>query len=209
MNRTTTLFKLSITLLLGLIYFLPLKATIWEVEVSDFVFTPDNLTEVMVGDTIHWVWIEGNHTTTSSDIPAGAAAWDELITSSNTEYSYVPTVPGTYDYVCTPHASFGMVGSFTVMNIDGIFGSSQKRTFAIAPNPFKDQLVISSLENYGMNVKQLKVYNSSGQEVLSQQWNTSGSFSKRIDLAEQKQGIYFVEIIEQSGEAIRQKVIKK
>ena len=82
--------------------------------VGNFYFNPSSLPDVTLGDTIRWQWVQGTHTTTSTTIPGGAASWDEPISSSNTSYEYKPTVEGTYNYVCTPHASMGQVGSFTV-----------------------------------------------------------------------------------------------
>jgi plastocyanin len=100
-----------------LISFLAVKqaqATKHIVEVKDFVFDPAELLNVNVGDTIRWVWVSGFHTTTSSSIPAGAQAWDALITPTITFYEYVVEVPGTYDYVCTPHVP-QMVATFVVL----------------------------------------------------------------------------------------------
>lgn len=89
------------------------QATKWVVNVQNFSFSPSALPNVLVGDTIRWVWIGGIHTTTSTTIPAGAASWDHPITSSNTFYEYPVTIEGNYNYKCTPHQSMGMVGSFT------------------------------------------------------------------------------------------------
>jgi hypothetical protein len=73
----------------------------------------------MVGDTVKWVWASGSHTTTcdpatqaGTSLPAGAATWDEPITSVNTTYEYVVTVAGVYNYWCNPHAP-EMAASFT------------------------------------------------------------------------------------------------
>lgn len=82
--------------------------------VGNNFFNPSTLNGVDAGDTIRWEWQAGNHTTTSTTIPAGAASWDEPINSSNQVYEYVPVVGGTYNYKCTPHAAMGMVGSFVV-----------------------------------------------------------------------------------------------
>lgn len=95
---------------------LPAFATVHVITVggsSGMSFVPSSLT-VTLGDTIKWQWDNGSHTTTSTNIPAGAAFWDEAINSSSLSFIYVPAVPGDYDYKCTPHASMGMVGSFTV-----------------------------------------------------------------------------------------------
>jgi plastocyanin len=89
------------------------QATKWIVNVQNYSFSPSNLPNVIVGDTIRWVWVSGSHTTTSTTIPAGAASWDHPITSGNPTYEYRVTVAGNYNYKCTPHAGMGMVGSFT------------------------------------------------------------------------------------------------
>ena len=86
------------------------------VLVSNFTFTPSSLS-VTVGDTVRWEWSSGSHTTTSGVIPGGAASWDHPITSSNTFYEYPVTIAGTFNYVCTPHASMGMVATFTAADL--------------------------------------------------------------------------------------------
>jgi hypothetical protein len=68
---------------------------------------------VVVGDIIKWVWVNGSHTTTSTDIPAGAATWDSPMNSASTTFQYEVTAPGVYNYQCTPHAAFGMTAQFT------------------------------------------------------------------------------------------------
>jgi plastocyanin len=97
--------------------FLPHKqllATKHIVEVKDFEFDPVDLQGVQIGDTIRWEWVSGFHTTTSAAIPDGAASWDSPITPTITSFEYVVQVPGTYNYVCTPHVP-GMVATFTVL----------------------------------------------------------------------------------------------
>jgi plastocyanin len=87
---------------------------------------------INVGDTITWLYDIGFHTTTSTDIPAGADSWDAPMQSIGDTYSYVPTVPGTYNYVCIYHQNSGMVGSFVVsssaanhiIEVDGSDGMS-------------------------------------------------------------------------------------
>ena len=87
------------------------------VQVSNFVFTPASIPDVAVGDTIRWVWISGSHNTTSTTIPTGANGWANPITSSEPTFDYKVLLAGNYDYVCTPHASMGMVGSFTATGV--------------------------------------------------------------------------------------------
>jgi plastocyanin len=86
-------------------------STTWTINVSNFQFTPSTL-NVTVGDVIHFVWITGSHTTTSTSVPPGAATWNHNMNISNTTYDYTVTVAGVYNYWCTIHAP-GMAGSFT------------------------------------------------------------------------------------------------
>ena len=74
-------------------------ATIRSVTVQNYVFTPST-TNAFVGDTIHWTWINGTHTTTSVNVPLGAVAWNNPMDLSNTSFNYVILVPGTYNYQC-------------------------------------------------------------------------------------------------------------
>ena len=90
-------------------------ATKHVVTVQNFSFSPASISDVQLGDTIRWVWASGTHTTTSTTIPAGAAIWNSPITSTVTSFEYKVVVAGTFNYKCTPHASMGMVASFTAV----------------------------------------------------------------------------------------------
>ena len=90
-----------------------LNAATITIHVANFKFTPKTVNAV-VGDVIQWVWDNGDHTTTSKTIPVGAAAWDApMNTTDHPTFSYTITVQGTYNYKCTPHEAFGMVGTIT------------------------------------------------------------------------------------------------
>ena len=89
-----------------------LAQTTHTVQVANFQFTPVNIPNVLLGDKIRWVWVNGGHTTTSGSIPSGATSWDSNISSGSTFFEYTVTVAGTYQYVCTPHAP-NMAGTFT------------------------------------------------------------------------------------------------
>jgi plastocyanin len=102
----------SLIVILVMIFSLTGFSTKWVVSVADFQFTPTSLPNVNPGDTIHWEWVSGTHTTTSTSVPAGAATWDAPIDAVNTFYEYPATIVGTYNYHCMHHPS--MVASFTV-----------------------------------------------------------------------------------------------
>ncbi len=113
MKKFYLLLALCTTCWLGFIT--SASATVFVVEVQDFSFSPANFT-ANTGDTIHWMWVDGSHTTTSTSIPTGASSWSAPLSSGSPDFDYVVTVAGEYDYVCTPHASMGMTGSFTVVD---------------------------------------------------------------------------------------------
>jgi plastocyanin len=98
--------------LLVVIFSLSGYSTKWVVQVANFSFTPSSLPNVVLGDTVRWIYVSGVHTTTSTTIPAGAAPWDAPIDAGNTSYEYIPSVTGTYNYYCMHHPS--MIASFTV-----------------------------------------------------------------------------------------------
>ncbi len=113
--KTKIYFLSAMIFLTGICFTITSHATTHTVQVGNYYFNPASL-NVTVGDTVKWVWVNGSHTTTSGSIPAGAASWDHPINSSNQTYAYPVTVAGSYNYVCTPHAGMGMVGSFTAAN---------------------------------------------------------------------------------------------
>ena len=102
----------KILLPLFCLLFLQSEAKTWTVNVQNYQFSPATL-NVMVGDVIHWVWMNGTHTTSSVSVPSGANAWDSPMDITNTTFDYTVTQVGSYSYQCNFHASLGMVGSFT------------------------------------------------------------------------------------------------
>jgi len=101
----------TLTLLVGMVFHSALFATTYTVLVGNNFFNPSSL-NVVVGDIVKWVWAAGNHTTTSTTIPAGAATWNKPINSANLNYSYTVTTVGIYHYQCAIHGA-GMSGAFT------------------------------------------------------------------------------------------------
>ena len=87
-------------------------ATTQEVVVANFQFTPSNFS-INLGDTVLFTWNSGSHTTTSTTIPASAAAWNHSLNSSSVSFIYVPTVSGNYNYHCSIHTT--MLAQFTVV----------------------------------------------------------------------------------------------
>ncbi len=79
---------------------------------------------VAPGTTIRWSVQANVHTTTayhprnahhSLRIPEDAAPWDSgYLVNPGNHFEVTLTVPGVYDYFCTPHEAVGMVGRIVV-----------------------------------------------------------------------------------------------
>ena len=93
------------------LYFFKSQAITWSVNVSSNQFSPASL-NVKIGDVVHWVWVSGNHTTTSLLVPAGAASWDGTLNTAGDVFDYPVTATGSYFYQCDIHPA-QMQGTIT------------------------------------------------------------------------------------------------
>ncbi len=163
-------------------------STVHVINQTGFTFSPSNLT-VNVGDVIRWVWSNDAHTTTSKTIPAGAQTWDSPLTTSQRTFEYTVTVAGTYTYVCIPHESMGMGGSFTAVATTTVEENILAKDFSIYPNPastfinittvMKGEVVLSDL--LGKTLKKLKI-----NEL------PINNDAYKLDLSELNNGIYII-----------------
>lgn len=92
-----------------------------KVAPAGFVFEPQDL-NVNIGDTVTWVWfgagshnVRANSGAFTSGTPVSAPNIFS-ITFDGTFLAANPVAGDLYDYVCDPHAPFGMVGSVKVMS---------------------------------------------------------------------------------------------
>ena len=68
----------------------------------------EDITRIDVGDTITWIPTSKGH---NVEFKAGPEGWDiPKKSKNNKEVSITFDVPGVYVYVCTPHATMGMLG---------------------------------------------------------------------------------------------------
>jgi plastocyanin len=90
------------------------------VTVQDFSFNPNPVT-IHVGDTVHWVWVNGMHSTTSA---AGSIeTWNSGVQmTAGFTFDHTFTHAGTFNYYCTVHGQDlgngrvgGMSGTITVL----------------------------------------------------------------------------------------------
>jgi plastocyanin len=180
------------TRLLSILFFLSLSAsaTVHVVNVSSFQFSPSSLS-VAVGDTIEWVWVNGSHTTTSTNIPAGAQSWNSTISPNVTSFQYIVTTPGTYAYRCTPH-SLSMTGTFTATST-GLMNVTTPE-LSLRLNAEK-QLTLSLQLPRSVNVN-FVILDVLGRTVAAENPNTQSAGMQQyiVNVADLNAGYYFVRL---------------
>ena len=208
--KKSRLLLQAITLMFSALLFINSHATIWTVNVQNFTFSPADLPDVKIGDVVRFVWVSGNHTTTSGTIPDGAESWDSPINIEFPQYEYTPTVTGTYNYVCTPHAGMGMTGTFTVGTAVGIGDQEVLPEFTLAPNPFKDNIRLEFASNTDLKIKELGVYSITGKlAYISEKMSGAAVESVTMNLGDLPTGFYFVRITDQNDKIYTKKVLKE
>ena len=168
------------------------KATIHVVLVWDgyMQFLDADIT-IQLGDTVQWLPLDVPamvHTITSTNIPSGAVAFDQIWQApADTFFQYVPQIAGFYEYVCTPHITFGMVGSINV--IDGVNGitddTSSEIDLLIYPNPTADIIRFNKSSSF----YPYRIFNSNGKVMLS------GTTNEVVNVSTLANGNYFIEIV--------------
>lgn len=188
-------FRVLMPVVMFIIITTSLLSTIRVINVANFTFNPANLPTVFVGDTLKWQWQNGEHTTTSLEIPAGAQPWNQALNMSSQTFIYVVAVSGSYHYKCTPHFP-GMEGFFTanVIGITPIQGEipSKNELEQNYPNPFNPVTQIRFDIPRSTFVK-LTVMNLLGQEVeiLTSGQLSAGSYVADWNASEYPSGVYF------------------
>ena len=209
MKTNTIFFKLLVVFAIGLLS-RGAFATTYSVDVRDFEFSPSSILTVRIGDTIHWEWKNGSHTTTSTSIPAGAATWDSPINIEFPTFNYVPTVLGTYNYKCTPHESMGMVGSFTVTAAAGIANNLPSVRINIYPNPFTDKVTISADASGNSRLQTLRIYDITGNMLRQVNFPGDGNPVERdLLFAELPSGLLLFEFRDSQGAIFIRRVVKE
>ena len=184
--------KIYQTLILSALLFVSTSsiAVVHSVVVSNFQFTPASLS-ANVGDTIVWTFGGGTHTTTSNTIPLGADAWDRPINSIVQSFTYVITVAGTYDYICTPHSFTGQIVAInTGINTLDLF--SNFNIYALRSSTYN----VSYSLTRSVNVK-ISVYDITGKsaKILKSSYQSAGNYLSTYNFEDLKKGIYIFEMI--------------
>ncbi len=210
-NHALVLFnespKLAITMKKALILLslicttFSLKATIHTIQIWDgyFQFLPNTLS-IQLGDTIQWLPLDPpsvTHTITSDSIPDGAEAFDQIWRlPADTFFQYIPQVIGLYKYVCTPHASMGMVGEFRVSDSPSAVNESKelRKPTIVYPNPATDMIRFKDLTEE----VDYKLIDINGKLI-----GIGVTVQGEVNISSLSPGMYFVDIIGDNREIVR------
>lgn len=168
-------------------------ATSYIIETSDFQFT-QSFDSILVGDTVKWVWVSGDHTTTSNGVPFSATPWNVLIDKYHTSFTYVVSVAGTYDYISVPDAPL-MGDEFVASWPTGIsIPSSAVTNFSVYGNPVHNNIQFHFMLLHPENVD-VSLYNLLGvkSQSLLHGYISATDFSDQVSLLPASApGIYFI-----------------
>lgn len=168
--------------------------TLHVVELSGFVFIPNNLT-ITVGDTVRWMNLGGFHNVVADDnsFTNGPPSFNLFV------YDNVFTSVGVNPYSCVTHVAVGMTGVVTVMNPVSVSDQNVVvNKFELEqnyPNPFNPSTVIRYQTAEKSNVT-ITVYNSVGRKIstLLNEVKPKGTFTIEFDGSELSSGIYYVRL---------------
>jgi plastocyanin len=107
-------------------------------------FVPDAI-NIQPGDTVVFS-IASSH----NAVEVGKNTWDANGNTSNGGFSLnygggqlILNTPGTYYYVCSPHAYLGMKGTITAIGTSLSDDNNNEELEAVYPNPFSDKVTLN------------------------------------------------------------------
>jgi len=205
-------FLLCLSTLLIFISSVIYSQTLFEVEVSNNVFTPANLT-IDVGDTVRWTNTGGFHNVVADDgsFTSGSPSSDPWV------YEFTFTAPGVNPYYCVVHGGpggTGMSGVITVQAANGVSDNTiMLNEFELKqnyPNPFNPTTNIQyRIEESG--VIKLAIYNVIGKEVaiLVNGFAVAGSHTITFDATSLPSGIYFYKLLSKNFTKTKKMILMK
>lgn len=193
-NQSPLTMTQSVPLLALLALSLPTQAQVThELTNVGTTFSPAVIT-MNAGDSIHLV-LANPHTCTQVD----QATWEANGNTSNGGFNYPSgehtfslDVPGTYYYVCIPHAGMGMKGQFIVQDGSGIEEATDLSLIQLAPNPARDEVRLIGAERG----QTMEVFDAALRKVLVATPGIDG----RMDVSSLKGGNYQVTIHDARGQ---------
>lgn len=167
------------------------NATVWNVNVAGFTFTPSTIT-INLGDTVNFS-LGGSH----NAVEVSQATWNANGNTSNGGFTLpfgggtlIPTQVKTYYYVCSPHASSGMKGQIIVNNSTGLpTVPTAENMLVLSPNPAASSTMIQ-IGSHSGQANQFSVFDVTGKMV----WSEANIRNNHVlDVTRFRKGIYFAE----------------
>lgn len=179
--------------------------TTHDITVQSNTFTPDNLT-IEVGDEVVWTNIGGSHNVngTSGSYPNNPEGFGNSVGEGWT-YSFTFTLPGTYEYHCDPHQSFGMEGviiviestvgieEYTIADLS-VFPSPASDYIKLSLGDYDGELDIIIMDLKGSIVKSEKLVMTKGEQTLS--------------IAELSPALYVLKIIQNDKQIVKKFIVE-
>lgn len=191
-SRTTsrTPMRTAPLLLLGF----PFALHAQTISTQGFTFNPSTLT-VTAGTTIT-LNIGGAHTMTEVDEAtwnANGNTWNGGFNFDGGTHTLTLDIPGTYYYVCVPHANAGMKGRIIVESSTGVQGPINLVPVRAYPNPASTELFIPVPVS-----ATAQLIDATGRVVL--QRTLQGH--DRIPVSDVPQGTYLVRLLDLEGRSL-------
>ena len=204
--------KLHVTFVLSLFCISFFAQELHDVAVSDFKYEPAQLT-INVNDTVRWTNIQGHHNVngTTGTFGNNPASFGNEVADAGWVYTFVFTMPGTYDYQCDPHAGLGMVGKIIVDDgVTGILAFSSSKNddkVNIYPNPVKGILNVRIEETFANSGNELffVLYNLTGQVIKEYRFESTGQM--QINTSGMQSGLYLFRVRDNNGISGEGKVV--
>jgi plastocyanin len=183
---------LTITSLFFLLLSLQSSATIWNVNIANFSFSPNSL-NVITGDTIRWHLVSGTHTATSTSVPAGANSFDSgNLSAVGSTFDYIISVAGSYAYHCSIHGN--MTGTIIATSSSGITTPSAPLiSFAVSAHQNAEFTFTYSLSKSGMVNLNLCDLTGKVARKFQSEVKSGGEYVETYNLSDLSSGIYIVQ----------------
>jgi len=174
-------------------------ATVWQVSITEFVFTPATV-NVAQGDTVTWTnngAFRHSSTSGTNGIPDGI--WDSGLLNPAAAFSWTFPNVGSFPYVCTVHA-LTMTGVVVVGPSTGFEEGRRvvvpsSLALAVSPNPFRSAASIR-YEPRGANPVLLEILDLNGRVVRTlKPGRRSASWDGAdVDGRQVQAGVYFIRL---------------
>ena len=168
------------------------------ISASGFSYSPSSIT-IHQGDTVLF-----NLGSSHNALEINKDTWDANGTASNGGFSLgfgggqlIFNTPGTFYFICTPHAGFGMKGVITVSGAAAaanvVSDTEIPELETLYPNPLSDNLTIgfSVTEPSTITIDMLDITGIRVKQLTNKTY-TAGRHVENFDLSYLKPGKYFV-----------------